>query len=116
MFKLLVDHNFNQRILRGVLRRVSDLDYVTTEELGLAQGIDPLILERAAADDRIVLTHDVATMIDFAEERIAARLPMPGLVVIREELAIGLAVEALEIFLCCSEPEEWTDRVTWLPL
>lgn len=116
MFRILVDHNFNQRILRGVLRRVPNLDYVTTQLLGLASGIDPLILERAAADHRIVLTHDVATMIDFAEERIAASLPMPGLVIIREELPIGAAVEALELFLCCSEPEEWADRITWLPL
>jgi hypothetical protein len=31
-------------------------------------------------------------------------------------LPIGVAVEALEIFLCCGEPEEWADRITWLPL
>lgn len=56
MFRILVDHNFNQRILRGVLRRGTSLDYVTTQELGLADSIDPLILERAAADNRIVLS------------------------------------------------------------
>jgi hypothetical protein len=55
-------------------------------------------------------------MIDFAQERIAAGLPMPGLIVIREELPIGIAVEALELFLRCSKPEEWADRITWLPL
>jgi hypothetical protein len=34
MFRLLLDHNFNQRVFRQVLRRVPNLDYVTAEELG----------------------------------------------------------------------------------
>jgi predicted nuclease of predicted toxin-antitoxin system len=116
MFRLLLDHNFNQRIFRQVLRRVPDLDYVTAEELGLARSADPVILERAASENRIVLTHDAATMIDFAEERLVAGLPLPGVVVIHKEIPVGQAVEWLEIFLRCSEPEEWNGQVIWLRL
>jgi hypothetical protein len=49
MFRLLLDHNFNQRVFRQVLLRVPKLDYVTAEELGLESAADPAVLERAAA-------------------------------------------------------------------
>jgi len=116
MFRLLLDHNFNQRVFRQVLRRVPDLDYVTAEELGLGRSADPVILERAASENRIVLTHDAATMIDYAEERLVAGLPLPGVVVIHKEIPVGQAVEWLEIFFRCSEPAEWADQVVWLRL
>jgi predicted nuclease of predicted toxin-antitoxin system len=103
-------------VFRQVLLRVATLDYVTAEELGLESAADPALLERAAAENRIVLTHDAATMIDYAEARIIAGLPLPGLVVIRSETPVGQAVEWLEIFFCCSQPEECVDRVIWLRL
>jgi hypothetical protein len=55
-------------------------------------------------------------MIDFAEERLVAGLPLPGVVVIHKEIPVGQAVEWLEIFLRCSEPEEWNGQVIWLRL
>ncbi len=36
------------------------------------------MLEWAPNDARIVLTHELATMRDYAYQRIAAGLPMPG--------------------------------------
>jgi len=45
-----------------------------------------------------------------------AGLPLPGVVVIHKEIPVGQAVEWLEIFFCCSEPEEWTNQVVWLRL
>ncbi|MGH9845938.1 MAG: DUF5615 family PIN-like protein, partial [Blastocatellia bacterium] len=59
---------------------------------------------------------DVATMIDFAADRLVRELPMPGVVVIHQNLPINVAVEELAIFLSCSSQEEWENRIIWLPL
>lgn len=61
--------------------------------LGLSGVDDPAILEWAAQEDRIVVTHDVATMAHFAYERVRAELPMPGLI----EIPLGLAVRRLSL-------------------
>jgi predicted nuclease of predicted toxin-antitoxin system len=66
MLRLLADEDFDDDIIRGVLRRLSDLDLVRVQELGLAGSADPVVLERAAQEDRIVLTHDVNTMVAAA--------------------------------------------------
>lgn len=116
MFRLLIDHNFNNDITERVLRRVSDLNVVATTQLGLGEAIDPLILERAAEENRIVVTHDVATMIGYAADRLIKGLPMPGLVVIHQNAPINVAVEELTIFLSCSSQEEWRNRIIWLPM
>ena len=55
-------------------------------------------------------------MIGFARERIAAGLPMPGLLVLRHRTSIGQAIEALLLVDHCSEQEEWQNRIEFLPL
>lgn len=51
---------------------------MSVQEVGLRQADDLVVLEWAANEGRIVVTHDVSTMLDFAYERVAAGLPMPG--------------------------------------
>jgi len=62
MLRLLIDNDFNQIILRGLLRRVSDLDAVTAYEVGLNEASDPVLLSWAVEEKRIVVTHDRRTM------------------------------------------------------
>jgi predicted nuclease of predicted toxin-antitoxin system len=45
---------------------------------GLSGADDPDILAWAAADDRVVLTHDVATMIAFAYARVNCGQKIPA--------------------------------------
>jgi len=73
--RFLTDENFNGSILRGILRRIPDLDIVRVQDVGLRHADDPTILEWAAAERRILLTHDVATLIHYAYERVNRELP-----------------------------------------
>jgi len=57
--RLLSDENFNGAILRGLIRRLPKLDVVRVQDVGLRQTDDATILEWAANEDRILLTHDV---------------------------------------------------------
>ena len=62
MLRLLADENFNGDVVRGLLLRQPNLDIVCVQDVGLAGADDSDILAWAAENDRIVLTHDRATM------------------------------------------------------
>jgi predicted nuclease of predicted toxin-antitoxin system len=64
--RLLTDENFDGDIVRGLLRRMPELDVVRVQDVGLAETPDPNILAWAAADQRILLTHDRDTVPGFA--------------------------------------------------
>jgi predicted nuclease of predicted toxin-antitoxin system len=73
---LAADENFDGDIVRGLLRRQSSLDVVRVIDVGLGAADDPTILEWAAREGRILLTHDVKTMPRHAYERLEAGLPV----------------------------------------
>ena len=66
MVPLLIDENFNHRILRGLKRRLSTLDALLVQEADIGQYDDPHVLAWAAAHSRVVITHDVNTMTRYA--------------------------------------------------
>jgi hypothetical protein len=113
---LLTDENFDARIIRGLRRRGSDADIVSVAAAGLPGASDMLILDWAARERRVVLSHDIATMPDQAYDRIRQGLAMPGPVVIPELLALAAAIEELAIVVEASVEGEWEGRVLHLPL
>ena len=48
MLLLLIDENFNQRILRGLRLRIPALDYVIVQETAMQGMKDPPLLREAA--------------------------------------------------------------------
>lgn len=72
MLRLVADENFNNDIVRGLLRRKPDLDIVRVQDADLSGADDPTLLEWAAQESRILLTHDVTTMTRYAYERVQA--------------------------------------------
>ena len=62
MLLLAADENFDNDIVRGLLRRRPDIDIVRVQDVGLSGASDPIILEWAAEQQRLLLTHDVATI------------------------------------------------------
>jgi len=100
MLRLLVDENFNGRILRGLLRRVPELDVLRVQDVTeLSGATDPVILKWAAEDRRAVLTQDAATMAGYAYERVVEGKPMPGLFEVNQSLPIGQVIDELELIV-----------------
>ncbi len=116
MLRLLADENFNGDIVRALLLRQPDLDIVRVQDVGLAGVGDPEILAWAAANHRIILTHDRATLPDYAYKRLAAAEKMPGVFVLNDRFPIGEATRELLLIIAVSEQPEWSDRVVYLPL
>ncbi|MGH2587375.1 MAG: DUF5615 family PIN-like protein [Dehalococcoidia bacterium] len=116
MLRLLADENFKQKIVSGLRRRQPDLDLVSAQEVGLTRADDPTVLTWAAAEGRIVITHDRNTMPGFAYERVRAGLPMPGVFEVSQSMPIGDAIEELLILAECSLEGEWEGRVHYVSL
>ena len=116
MLRFLSDENFNGDIVRGLLLRYPDLDLVRVQDVGLQEMSDPAILEWASLNQRIILTHDRATMPDFAYQRLVEGELMSGLFVINDRMATRQAIDELILVITCSELSEWEGKVLYFPL
>jgi hypothetical protein len=116
VLRLIADENVNQAIVDGLRQVIPVIDIVLAKEVGLLRTDDRLILEWAATNDRILVTHDVRTMPRYAYERVAAGLPLPGVIVLPSHLSVGRAVDGLVLLTTCSGHDELQDRVVFLPL
>ncbi len=114
--RLLADENFHGDVLRGLLRMEPKLDILRVQDTDYFQAADPALLEWAAKENRILLTHDVHTMTKHAYDRLRAGLPMPGVIEVREDLPMGQAIEEILIALLASRPHELANRITYIPL
>lgn len=116
MLRLLADENFNGDIVRGLLLRQPDLDIVRVQDVGLAGAEDPRILAWAAENDRIILTHDRATLPDLTYERISSGHAMPGVFLLNDRLPVGRAIAEILLMVECSYQSDWKGRLVYLPL
>jgi hypothetical protein len=116
MLRLAVDENFNNDILRGLLRRNPQLDVVRVQDAGLAGADDPSVLEWAAREKRLLLSHDVSTLTKYAYDRVRQNQAMTGLFEVGRSVAIARAIEDILLLAECSLPDEWEGQVRYLPL
>ncbi len=116
MLKLAADENFNNDIVRGLVRRKPDLDLVRVQDAGLSGADDATILAWAARQGRLLLTHDVSTLTKYALARIAAGQPMPGVFEVSTSVSIGRAIADILLIVECSSAGEWEGQVRYLPL
>jgi hypothetical protein len=116
MLSLAVDENFNNDIVRGLLRRNPGLDIVRIQDVGLSGASDEVVLEWAAREGRVLLTRDVSTMTAYAYHRIKARLPMPGVFEVSRAVPLATAIEDILLLAELSLPGEWEAQIRYLPL
>lgn len=116
MLRLAADENFNGDIVRGLLRRNSKLDIVRVQDVGLSGADDPSVLQWAADQGRVIVTHDISTLAKHAFDRIAAGQPMPGVFEVRSVAPVGQAIDDLILLAECSVEGEWEGQVRFLPL
>jgi hypothetical protein len=116
MIRLLTDEDFDHNILRGLIRRVPHLDLVLVHDVGLTSQPDPVLLKWAASKHRVIVSHDVNTMISYAEQLVRQGEAMAGLIVVPQGLGIGRAIDDLELSVECYSEEELRDTIKYLPL
>ncbi len=110
----IADEGFNRDIVHGVLSRDPTIAIVRVQDVGLSGATDPAILEWAAHEGHIVLTHDENTMLGDANTRLIANLPMPGVVVVHQDMPTGRAIEGLLEMIGASLEGEWENRIRFI--
>ena len=113
--KFLADHDLNEHIVIGVLRRAPGVEFNRVRDVGLTDRSDADILEYAAEHGFIVVSHDVNTMPAAAYDRLAAGKAIAGLLMVQQTYPIGPIIENLILIWSASEAEEWENQVCFLP-
>src|SRR5258708_6066167 len=103
----LLTENFDNRILKGLRRRLPHLDIVRVQDMGLSGKTDAELLDWAASQNRLLLTHDLSTIRPIVTDRIAGGLPMPGVFEMTQGFPIAQAIEELVVLVECSLEGEW---------
>ena len=113
--RFLTDADFNQKIVLGLRRREPAVDFEDARAGGVIGVPDPDVLHKAADLRRILISHDRKTMPAHFARFLDGR-QSPGLIIVPQDLDIGLAIEDLLIIWAASEAEEWCGKVGFLPL
>ena len=116
MLRLLIDQDLDHDILRGLIRRIAQLDVVTAFETGMGEATDLQLLTWAAQEGRITVTHDRKTMPMHAAVMLGEGQNIAGLFVVPRSMSLHLVLEDLELMITCSENDEWVNVIRYLPL
>jgi hypothetical protein len=116
VLRLAADENFNNAIVRGLIRRKPSVDIVRAQAVGLSGATDPAFLEWAAQQGRVVVSADVSTFTKHAYDRVTAGLRMPGVFEVPNALRMGRAIDDVFSIVECSLGGEWEGQVRYLPL
>jgi len=116
MLLLVADENFNNDILRGLLRRNPSLDIIRIQDVGLTHATDPDVLEWAAQENRVLLTHDQNTVTKFAYQRVVEGKPMPGVIEVNRSVPMSVTIDDILLLAVVSESGELEGQIVYLPL
>jgi predicted nuclease of predicted toxin-antitoxin system len=116
VIRLLADQNFNGHILDGLRRRDPGLDVVHVRDVSLAAAPDPVILDWAATQARVLITHDHRTIPSFAYARVAAGQEMPGVFLVSDDMPTGQAIDEILLAAYCFSADECKNTVKYFPL
>jgi Domain of unknown function (DUF5615) len=108
------DADHDQTIVTALLRREPGIDFYTASAAGLTARDDMEVLAIAARDGRILVSHDGRTMPHhFA---ILSTQTSAGLLIVPQYLTLAAVVQDLRLIWSASSPEEWVNRICYLPL
>lgn len=116
MTGFLADENFNGCLIRGIRRHAPSVNILRIQDTAFMGIDDPGILDLATREDRLLLTHDVNTLIGYAKSRIAAGVRTCGVIEITRRIPVRIAVFDLQLISELLEPGEWDNRIEYLPL
>ncbi len=108
------DNDLRKAIVRGAVRREPRMNFRSAQAARLDGVPDPEVLALAADDGRILVSHDFETLPRhfriFAQDRRS-----PGVLLVRQDLPVGEAIETLLLIWEASEADEWVNRLCLVP-
>ena len=116
MIRFVADENFDNRIVRGLLRRKPELDIVRVQDLEIAGADDNSVLAWAAGTERVLLTHDLRTIPKYAYERVRRGEAVAGVIVVKDSAALGSVIEDILLIAEATSQADWVNQIQQLPL
>jgi hypothetical protein len=109
------DADLNVGIVFGVLRRIPEIDFKTSTQAGLSGLSDAEVLEIAARENRILVSHDWKTVPYHFGQFVALGFSS-GVLIVPRKLGVGKTIEELVVIWSDSEAEEYFNSIRRLPL
>ena len=109
------DNDLKFAIVKAVRRLEPSIDFASAQEARLDGLGDPELLDRAAVECRVLVSHDRRTMLNHFRNHLATGKSSPGLLVVAQGTAIGVAAEAIVTMWAVSKPGELTNQAYHLP-
>ena len=109
------DADLDQTIVTALIRREPSIDFQTASAVGLVDFNDVEVLSIAAREGRILASHDSRTMPHHFATLLQSQTSA-GLLIAPQRLTLAVVVEDLLLIWGASSPEEWVNRICYLPL
>ena len=109
------DNDLNYAIVAAVLRREPLIDFQSAQTAQLDGVPDPEVLACAAAEGRILVSHDMKTMPRHFGEFLQTSTSA-GVLIAPQSLPLGKVVDDLLLLWMVDEAADWIDRIRILPL
>ena len=113
--RFLADADLDYAIVQGVRRREPAIDFKSANDAGLEGLPDDRVLEVAAEEGRVLVSHDKRTMSVHFVARSHLGLKSPGVLLALQSADVGDVIESLLIIWSASREEEWTEQIHYLP-
>lgn len=108
------DNDLRKAIVRGAVRREPQMNFRSAQAARLDRVPDPEVLASAAIEGRILVSHDFQTMPRHFRQFTQGRRS-PGVLLVRQDLPVGEAIETLLLIWEASEADEWVNRLCLVP-
>ena len=115
MIRFQADADLRRGFVKALRLREPSIDFASAADSDLEGIPDPEVLEIAAQQGRILVTHDRRTMVDHFRNRLAEGKSSPGVFLVTQSVRIGQIVEAIVMVWAASEPVEWENQLRYLP-
>jgi hypothetical protein len=115
LIRFQADADLRHSIVTAVRRLEPAISFASAVDSGITGLADPEILEFAAGEGRILVSHDRRTIIHHFRNHLAARKSSPGVFLVPQSAPLGPIAEVLVVVWAVSEAEEWRDQLRHLP-
>lgn len=109
------DNDLRFEIVKAVRRREPAIDLRSAQEARLSRIPDQELLDRALAENRVLISHDRRTMIDHFRRHLDAGKASPGLLIVSQRAPVGDVVEAIVYVWALFDPADLRDQAYYLP-
>jgi hypothetical protein len=100
----------------GCVRREPAIDFISARAAKLDGLTDPDVLAMAAAQGRILVTHDFRTMPRHFADFLATGATSPGVFLVKQHTPLASVIEDLVLIWTASTAEDWINRIVAIPL